>query len=554
MTWKEARRRMQSEQQQSTEELNPAMIQLLQQVRNKPFFDWFAKDHKQILNANATIGRKCYCFNCQFGWPTKKNGKKYPLFDYELQVFRALAEPSFINARKATEEDDRWYEEQKKLIEEMTTSKKGNITNTYQKLLKERHARLTHKHKENHLAILKSSGLGLSTFMVRWIAWNCMKDDKWKGTDVVILTGPRQSLSNDLIGMLKSLFLSFGITFDTSVSTLILNGVRIRAFPSDHLSAARGIPSVSMVYCDEASWFSPQSQKEVTDLIERYAGKNQSTIVLTSTPNKVGDLMHTILSTPFEQSFYKVMRLSWHWGLNKVYSDKDIEIAKKSSSFEREFNLSFNSPSGNCFSHSSIDKAVELSKKYPDTINMAASHSLGCDPGFGSSSFALVCLEYSDSIIKVVYAKTFERSSYNDMLQEIWNIRNMVGSLDNVYIDMANTEFVKDVKEDMGDNTDWQYIHETLLKYKKMKSARVEDVMKVVPVSFREDGASMLVHVKNLLDHEDGLIAINPKYIQLITALKGAVSVEYKIVKSESPLNDLTDAFRLACRYFHLEK
>jgi hypothetical protein len=250
--------------------------------------------------------------------------------------------------------------------------------------------------------------------------------------------------------MIKKLFLPFGITFDTSVSTIILNGCRIRAFPSDHLSAARGIPNVSMIYCDEASWFSPQSQKEVIDLIERYAGKSNATIVLTSTPNRVGDLMHTILSQPFEESFYKVLRLNWEWGRGKIYSDEDIEIAKRSSSFEREFNLSFNSPSGNCFSHKSIDRAVELSKKYPDTINKAASHSLGCDPGFGSSSFALVCLEYSDSIIKVVYAKQFERSSYNDMLQEIWNIRNMVGSVDNVYIDMANTEFIKDVKEDFG--------------------------------------------------------------------------------------------------------
>jgi hypothetical protein len=62
-------------------------------------------------------------------------------------------------------------------------------------------------------------------------------------------------------------------------------------------------------------------------------------------------------------------------------------------------------------------------------------------------------------------------------------------------------------------------------------------VMKVIPVSFDQEGASMLVHVKNLLEHEDHIIAINPKYTQLITALKGAVSVEYKLDKSESPFN-----------------
>jgi hypothetical protein len=534
---------------------DPKMVALLQRVHKSSFFNFFEKDHKKILNPGETIGRNCQCFNCQIGWP-EKNGKKYPLFDYESNILKAIEIPNYINVRKASEEDDKWFEEQRVLLENSRgINKAGNVDNSYDKLLKERHARLIHKHKVNHLALLKSSGLGISTLITRWIAYKCMVNDDWKGTDVVILTGPRQSLSNDILGMIRKLFLPFGITFDTNMSTLILNGTRVRSFPSDHLSAARGIPAVSCIYCDESSHFSPQSQKEVIDVIERYATKSPGCkIILTSTPNKVGDLMHTILSTPFEQSFYKIMRLSYEWGVNKIYSPEDIAITKRSSSFEREFNLSFNSPSGNCWSHESIDKAIALASKYPDTINMAASHSLGCDPGFGSSSFALVCLEYSDSIIKVVYAKQFERSSYNDMLQEIWNIRNMVGSLDNVYIDMANTEFVKDVKADMGDSTDWQYIHDTLLKYKKMKSARVESVMKVVPVSFREEGASMLVHVKNLLDHEDGLIAINEKYTPLIVALKGAVSVEYKLSKSESPLNDLTDAFRLACKYFHLEK
>jgi hypothetical protein len=45
---------------------------------------------------------------------------------------------------------------------------------------------------------------------------------------------------------------------------------------------------------------------------------------------------------------------------------------------------------------------------------------------------------------------------------------------------------------------------------------------------------------------QDNLVAISPKYTQLLTALKSAVSVEYKLDKKESPFSDLTDAFRLA--------
>jgi hypothetical protein len=64
----------------------------------------------------------------------------------------------------------------------------------------------------------------------------------------------------------------------------------------------------------------------------------------------------------------------------------------------------------------------------------------------------------------------------------------------------------------------------------------------------------MLVHCKNLLEHEDSLIAINPQFSDLITALRGVVAKDYKLDKNESPLNDLTDSFRLACKFFRLEK
>jgi hypothetical protein len=43
------------------------------------------------------------------------------------------------------------------------------------------------------------------------------------------------------------------------------------------------------------------------------------------------------------------------------------------------------------------------------------------------------------------------------MIKEVWNIRNMVGgedSLNNVYVDQANTDFIEAVKQDFGENSD----------------------------------------------------------------------------------------------------
>jgi hypothetical protein len=78
--------------------------------------------------------------------------------------------------------------------------------------------------------------------------------------------------------------------------------------------------------------------------------------------------------------------------------------------------------------------------------------------------------------------------------------------------------------------------------------------VRVVPASFAQEVPSMLAHCKNLLEHEDNLVAINPQFDKLITALRGAMAKEYKLYKDESPFNDLTDSFRLACEFYRLEK
>ncbi len=78
--------------------------------------------------------------------------------------------------------------------------------------------------------------------------------------------------------------------------------------------------------------------------------------------------------------------------------------------------------------------------------------------------------------------------------------------------------------------------------------------MKIIPCAFGSDGPSMLAHLSNLLDSPDNLIAIPPQFTKLITALKGATSVEYRLLKEDSPYNDLTDAMRLACKFFTLER
>ena len=101
------------------------------------------------------------------------------------------------------------------------------------------------------LWVKKATGLGITEFMVRWLAWNCVKDNIWKNgqvdVSVVIITGANQALTNKVIGRIKGLFV--GKEFKTKESLVVLNGCKIEAFPTNHLEPARGL-NPKLVFLD----------------------------------------------------------------------------------------------------------------------------------------------------------------------------------------------------------------------------------------------------------------------------------------------------------------
>jgi hypothetical protein len=189
-------------------------FKLFQRSRNKPFWIWDIKEHKQ---EDVRTNGLC-CFNHIIGLP-QKDGNDKPLYDYEQTIFDALV------------------------------TQHGN-SNSYGK----------------HLWIKKATGLGVSEFMLRFMAWLCLKDDTLAGSQMCIVTGPRIDLAIALIDRMKKLFSgskSKGPTvFDTKETVIELNGVKIEAFPSHHLDAMRGLPNVSFILLDEADFFPPGQQQD----------------------------------------------------------------------------------------------------------------------------------------------------------------------------------------------------------------------------------------------------------------------------------------------------
>jgi hypothetical protein len=86
--------------------------------------------------------------------------------------------------------------------------------------------------------------------------------------------------------------------------------------------------------------------------------------------------------------------LDYTYGLGRIYTEAEIEAAKQSPIFEREYNLKYLGLIGNVFHVKDIEVAMEKGRvlkrtQNPNSGNTYSQKSVGLDPGFGSSNFGV---------------------------------------------------------------------------------------------------------------------------------------------------------------------
>lgn len=186
---------------------------------------------------------------------------------------------------------------------------------------------------------------------------------------------------------------------------------------------------------------------------------------MVSTPNNPGGLFEQIENEPPDQCLYHRMFLDYQVGLGKIYSISDIDKAKQSPSFEREYNLKYGIGTGNVFIDSELDRACSLIK-YPIQVDHSnCVLSLGLDPGWGSSRFAATILMLQDDIIKVVYSKEWEKPSYESMIHEVSRLK-MQFKPARIYCDGSNPNFIKSLKSLFNEQQDYDKVIERARKSK----------------------------------------------------------------------------------------
>ena len=85
-------------------------------------------------------------------------------------------------------------------------------------------------------------------------------------------------------------------------------------------------------------------------------------------PIAPGGLFYQIEQEPEDTCLYKRLKMDYHYGLGKIYTREDLDKAKQSPGFDREYGLQYLGKVGNVFNELQILKAIELG----DTIQTLA--------------------------------------------------------------------------------------------------------------------------------------------------------------------------------------
>ena len=375
---------------------------------------------------------------------------------------------------------------------------------------------------DKKLWVKKATGLGITEYMVRWIAWQCVKDDTWKDkqvdVSVVIITGASQDLTNKIIGRIKGLFT--GKEFKTKESLVVLNGCKIEAFPTNHLEPARGL-NPQLVFLDEGDFFPLRFQDEARVVAERYRAKGDAFVIMESTPNMPGGLYERMEDE--QDNGYVMKHYDYTHGLGIVYDPNIIEIEKKQNpSFEREYNLKYGYGIGDIFE--GIDEIIDVY----DLEIVGGSNGCYGDPAFGSSNFGVLGAEKRDGIIYIIEANEFPRPSPSAMLDVMEDMAKRYNM--NCKIDSAHPGFIRDLEERGVPALPINFG----LQIRDHESANIQSLRSKMTIN-----ASQLV--------KNGKVKIHKNHKKLIAQLRSAQFDKRGGVDKEELNFDVGDCFLMAC-------
>lgn len=496
------------------------------------------------LKLQLETNRNC-CMTCKIGFP-QRNGKEFPFFPYQKTWFDYIT-----SGTKEIQDIERQYPERKQ-----------------------------------RLLIEKATGIGATEWFLRYIVWKSIIDPAWKHGRVCIVTGPRLDLSVTLIQRIKNLFQQsaaiqekYGSNprFDSRETVVFMGSTKIEAFPSNNQQSLRGLTNVKMLILDEFAHFSrPDMQRESLTIAERMRTKENTAVVAISTPGLYlhQDLMYELLHEPdptwhvISQDYTIAMKAG-------LYTPQQIEEAKRSRSFPREFQLKWGSGAlGSFLQPKVIDDILASSMGYDPDDEIIWNNDLvrneeiisyaGADFGYGSSSnSAITVIQILDdrNTIRVVYSKEFQQYTPNDLIDVLNEVMHRYKPR-NVFMDASSPSTIRAAKTALHwvrDSVDYEYVINRNRKlpsylhdekhYGKVMAEilTTQKSMVLCPVNFGIAHKFLTNHARELCSQTPNIMQISPKFTELINSIQSAVIDDNeKYIKSASNYSDIFDSWRLA--------
>ncbi|MDQ3966772.1 MAG: hypothetical protein M3275_00070 [Thermoproteota archaeon] len=204
---------------------------------------------------------------------------------------------------------------------------------------------------DKSLAVLKSRGIGGSEFLLRYMLWLCLKDNKMRGKQMVCITGIRENLAHELVSRYRNLLPNF--EWEGREGTATINECRLIGYPSVRgPKDLRGLTDVSFILCDEFDHFNPSDAAQILPVIEALQTKSGNpTICLLSTPGPIDSVMHKLFNEPEDKCRYKRLTFPVQSAVGTLITKSEWERAKLQPNYEQEFELRFSSYGIGSISH-----------------------------------------------------------------------------------------------------------------------------------------------------------------------------------------------------------
>ena len=203
----------------------------------------------------------------------------------------------------------------------------------------------------------------------------------------------------------------------------------------------------------------------------------------------------------------------------------------------------------------------KLLLRFDDNVSTSANSytqkSVGLDPGFGSSNFGVCITELVDGLVHVLHAEEYHRPDFNSMITTTVNLLDEYDitfeGRSRIFVDGANPSFISTLKDRVDEDTEY----DKQIAFYKHNYPSVYDLefleqnMFVIPVAFNKEHKHMLAHCKEMMEYQNGMVSIHPRYNKLITALRTAVeNGEGSLDKEATSFDDCFDSFRLSLMFW----